>query len=598
MGGYDANRFVPHNVSFELDDSQSPVIALRKITVTAQPLTASNKSTGWGGESMALLGSPEADVLDVNMFKIDSTTPYLWLPESMCLQFEKAFGLTYDENFQLYTFGTNFGQHEALLNWNMTFQFTIADTSASDKTVMLSLPYKAFDLQLLYPFTGVNAVDGSVNYFPLRKAKNSTQYTIGRSFLQETFLMVDYERHNFSLHQASFPKDPLNPNSFDLRDITRPYNSTMAGPQITRKPMLGKGEIAGVAVGAVVAVILLVVIGVLGFRIRRDRRNKRYIQAKSEDPSKSDDRSRKTKSSNSRFVRWLFRLPHPDAPTEIGGAAVWAFEAPDDRAITELPEKSFHSELEGSTTGATDVPAYQEADRKRHAENAVCAIGHDPEKPVELPYRSSARGFFEPETAPKVQFAPPAFIPDRQSQHYRLSRHNTQTSAGISSPSDSPSIRSSKVSSPTFPVSPITPREFSPQEYSSLTGIARREAWYVADDDRPGDQIPRRPTPAVSLLSESIHSANSTGSNATRRVRKKSSRGLKHTPSVSLLSESGESDCSNATTVTSRIRKSITRGFSWSPEQCLDQAGPNIPRSAPSSNFNPPPRWNGIRPDG
>jgi len=583
-------------VSFELDVAQSPAVALEKVMVTAQPLKTSKESPGWVDGSMTLLGSPEVEVLDLNVFKIDSTTPYLWLPESICVQFEKAFGLTYDEKFQLYTFGKNSSQHETLVNWNMTFQFTIADTSASDRTVVLSFPYKTFDLQLVYPFTGVNATDGPVNYFPLRKAKDSTQYTIGRSFLQESFLMVDYERHNFSLYQANFPKDPLNPNNIDLRDITRPRNSTMAGPRITQKPLMGKGEIAGIAVGALVAAVLIVVIGVLCFRLYRDRRNKRYIRDKSEDLYRSDERSRKTKSSNSRFVRWLFRLPSPDAPTEIGGAAVWAFEAPDDRAITELPEKSFHSELEGSTTGATDVPAYQEADRKRHADNAVCAIGHDPEKPVELPYRSSARGYFEPETAPKVQFAPPAFIPARQSQHYRLSRHNTQTSAGISSPSDSPSVRSSKVSSPTFPVSPITPRDLSPQEFSSLTGMARREAWYVANDDRLSDQIPRRPTPAVSLLSESIHSANSTRSNATRRVRKKSSRGLKHTPSVSLLSESGESDCSNATTVTSRIRKSISRGFSWGPEQGLDQAGPSSPQSVPPLNFNPPPRWNGIRP--
>lgn len=570
---------------------------MNEIIVTAEPLSASGESTGWDEPSMSLFGSTEASLLDANTFKIDSSTPFMWLPESTCLKFEKALGLTYDENLRLYTFGNNSSQHERLVKLNMTFQFTIADSlAATDETVKLSLPYKAFDLKLSPSYSGINYTEDSIDYFPLRKAANSTQYTIGRAFLQESYITVDFERTKFSIHQASFPSDPL--NNLNLVDITRPRNSSLPGPHITRKAKMAKGELAGVVIGALSAMVLLVVIGVLCFRIDRDRRNKRYTRDKSDDPYRSDDRSRKTKSSNSRFLRWLFRLPPPDAPTEIGGAAVWAFEAPDDRAITELPEKSFHSELEGSTTGATDVPAYQEADRKRHAENAVCAIGHDPEKPVELPYRSSARGYFEPETALKVQFAPPALIPTRQSQHYRLSRHNTQTSAGISSPSDSPSVRSSKVSSPTFPVSPITPREFSPQEYSSLSGLARREAWYVADDERMGDQIPRRPTPAVSLLSESIHSTNSTGSNSNRRVRKKSSQCLKHIPSVSLLSESGESEGSNTTTVTSRIRKSISRGFSWDPEQCLDQVGPSSPRSVPSTNFNPQPRWNGVRPGG
>ena len=567
-------------MNFQLNDAQQPELAINEISVIAQPLQDSNVSTGWANDSMTLLGPAEAD-----LFAIDSTTPYLWLPESVCLQFEKAFGLVYDDSVQLYTFGTSTGQHEKLVNMNMTVQFTVADLPGSTKTVSLSLPYAAFDLQLSYPYPGLNLTDASssINYFPLRKAANHTQYTIGRSFLQETYLMIDYERNNFSIYQATFSQSPL--TNMDLVDITRPRNSTFSGPHILKSSALSKGEIAGVATGAGVAVILLVVIGVLCIRLRRDRNNKKYIR------DRSDDRSRKSRSSNSRFVRWLFRLPAPDAPTEIGGAAVWAFEAPNDKGVTELPDKCSHSELEGSTT---EVPAYQEADRKHYAENAICAIGHDPEKPVELPYRSSARGFFEPESTHKVQFAPPAFIPDRQSHHYRLSRHNTQTTAGISSPSDSPSLRSSKASSPTYLVSPITPSQISP-EYSSLSGMARREAWYVANDEHFGDQIPRRPTPAVSLLSESIHSANSTASNG-RRIRKKGSRGLKHTPSVSLLSESGESECSNASTVTNKIRKSISRGFSWGPERCLEQAGPSTSRQVASGDLKPPSRWKGIRP--
>lgn len=565
-----------------MDDNERPVVAVNEIVVTAHPLSTSNISPKWNDNTVTLLEPPQAD-----LFTIDSTTPYLWLPESVCLQFEKALGLVYDDRVQLYTFGTNMSHHDTLVNWNLTFDFVVADLPGSSKKVSLSLPYKAFDLQLRFPFPGLNLTVSSpaVNYFPLRKAANSTQYTIGRSFLQETYLIVDYERHNFSISQAKFSMNAL--VDIDLVDITRPKNSNFSAPRISQSSTMDKGEIAGVAVGAVVALALLVVIAVLGFRLQRDRDNRKYIRDRSDD----DERSGKTKSSNSRFIRWLFRLPPPDAPTEIGGAAVWAFEAPDDKAVTELPDKCSHSELEGSTT---DVPAYQEADRK-HA-NAVNAIGHDPEKPVELPYRSSTRGFFDPDISHKVQFAPPTHDSLRQSQHYRMSRHNTQTTAGISSPSDSPSRMSSKPSSPTFLVSPISPNDTN-GEYGSLGGMARREAWYVANDDHRADLIPRRPTPAVSLLSESIHSQNSTASTNGRRVRKKGSRGLRHQPSVSLLSESGESECSNGSTMTSRIRRSISRGFSWDPDSCLDQAGPSMPRSAPPpASFNPPSRWNGIRP--
>ena len=586
LGGFDSNRFVSNTISFDLDDSQSPVISIDKIIVKAEPSVNSKTSTGWDDDSVTFSDSPSAE-----LFTIDSTTPYLWLPESLCLQFEKALGLTYDDEVELYTFGTNMTQHDTLVDWNLTFNFVLTDLPGSSKSISLSLPYAAFDLQLSFPYTGLglNVSSPPVNYFPLRKAANSTQYTIGRSFLQETYLIVDYERNNFSISQATFSLDALEDKN--LIDITRPSNSTLPGPQITKSSSMSKGEIAGVAVGAAVALALLVVICVLGFRLLRDRHNRRYIR------DRSDERSRKTKSSNSRFIRWLFRLPPPDAPTEIGGAAVWAFEAPNDKAVTELPEKCSHSELEGSTT---DVPAYQEADQK-HA-NAVNAIGHDPDKPVELPYRSSVRGFFEPELGPRVQFAPPMPDSPRQSRHYRFSQNNTLSTAGISSPSDSPSRMSSKPSSPTYLVSPISPRDTSPGgEYGSLSGMARREAWYVANEDRRSDIIPRRPTPAVSLLSESIHSQNSTASTAGRRVRKKTSRSLKHQPSVSLLSESGESECSNGSTVTNRIRRSISRGFSWGPEQSQDEAGPSSPRPAMptvSSTFKLPSRWNGIRPRG
>ena len=570
-------------MSFELNDAQQPEIAINEISVTAHPTSDGNFVPEWDNQTMTLLKAAEAD-----LFTIDSTTPYLWLPHSVCSRFEAAFGLSYDDRVQLYTYGSNASRHDAVVDWNVTFQFTLADLPGSSKTVDISLPFASFDLQLSYPFPGLNMTDASsaINYFPLRRAANESQYTIGRSFLQEAYLIVDYERNNFSVHQATFLTNAL--ANKDLVDITRPKNSTFRGPHESEHSKLGGAEIAGVAVGAAVAIALIIVIGVLCFRLRRDTRNRRYIK------DKSEERSRKTRSSNSRFFRWLFRLPPPDAPTEIGGAAIWAFEAPNDKGVTELPEKSSHSELEGSTT---DVPAYQEADHKRHGENAICAIGHDPEKPVELPYRSSARGFFEPETAPKVQFAPPALMPVRQSQHYRWSRHDTQTTAGISSPSDSPSKRSSKASSPTYLVSPITPRDISP-EYSSLTGMARREAWYVANDEQFADQIPRRPTPAVSLLSESIHSANSIASTTGRRIRNQRSRSLKHQPSVSLLSESGESECSNATTVTNKIRKSITRGFSWDPDRFSQQVGQNTSQPGPSSNFKLPSRWNGIRPSG
>ena len=503
LGGFDANRFEPHDIKFDLDPRQSPVVALNEVTVTAQPLPSSNVSVGRLSNPLKLLGSSEA-----NLFTIDSSTPYLWLPEAVCLEFERAFGLTYDDAVQLYTFGSNSTQHGFLVDLNMTFHFVVADLPGSSNSVSLSLPYKAFDLQLTYPFPGLNATQSSppINYFPLRKAANDTQYTLGRVFLQETYLKVDYERNIFSVFQATFSPNAL--ADTDLIPITRPKNSTFIGPDVASpEPILSKGGIAGVVVGGAIALISLFCLIVLWMRFRRGNANHGYLR------EQEGEHQRRKKTSNSRFLRWLFCLPEPDTPTEIGGSHKIAFEAPTGRECMELPAKSSHSELEGSEP---DTTAYTEAEYKGTGK-AINAIGHDPDKPVELPYRSSARGYYEPEAASKIRLTDSASPPVKLLRDlHGLSRQNTQTSAGISSPSNSPSKRSSKDISPTFIVSPITPTEASPG-FSSLSTVARQEAWY----ESRGGRSRRRGMRETAVGSDEVKvggSKSSNGSSATECI--------------------------------------------------------------------------------
>ena len=503
LGGFDANRFEPHNVSFDLDPNQNPVVALNEIRVTAQPLSSSKVSIEWPSNSLELLGSDKA-----NLFTIDSSTPYLWLPEAVCLQFERALGLTYDDAVQLYTFVSNSTQHNVLVDWNMTFQFIVADLPGSSNSVSLSLPYEAFDLQLSYPYPGLNATSSSppINYFPLRKAANSTQYTIGRTFLQETYLKVDYERNNFSIFQATFSPNAL--ADTDLVSITRPKNSTFTAPEIApSEPTLSRAGIAGVALGGTIALVSSICLIVLYVHFRRVNANHGYVREQ-----EGEDYWRK-KTSNSRFLRWLFRLPKPETPTEIGGFNRPIFEAPTGRECMELPAKTSRSELGGSES---DIPTYSQLDYKS-PKKAINAIGHDPDKPVELPYRSSARGYYEPETASKIRHTDSAPAPVKLLRELNdLSRQNTQTSAGISSPSNSPSKRSSKEISPTFIVSPITPTEASPG-FSCLSTIARREAWFDSRESR-GGQRGRRDTLVGNDGGQMGGPKSSNGSNATQKI--------------------------------------------------------------------------------
>jgi hypothetical protein len=57
---------------------------------------------------------------------------------------------------------------------NPTITFKLGDTIDGGDTVDITLPYNAFDLQADYPL-----YTNRTNYFPLRRADNDTQYTLG-----------------------------------------------------------------------------------------------------------------------------------------------------------------------------------------------------------------------------------------------------------------------------------------------------------------------------------------------------------------------------------------------------------------------------------
>ena len=163
LGGYDVSRFLPNDVSFTF----APTVA-RQLTVAIQSITVSD--TG----SSALL--PKG-VLAI----IDSTIPHLWLPLEACQAFEKAFDLgdSYDPIRNLYTINDTL--HAALQKRNASITFKLANELNSGPTVDITLPYAALDLEGGYPI-----FQNATRYFPLRQALDESQYTLGRTFLQES----------------------------------------------------------------------------------------------------------------------------------------------------------------------------------------------------------------------------------------------------------------------------------------------------------------------------------------------------------------------------------------------------------------------------
>lgn len=198
---------------------------------------------------------------------IDSTTPYLWLPNSVCDQFADAFNLTYNSTFDLYTL-TNEQYNTYGTSDSFTFTFSLSSFDNHDNfgsplnvpgLVNITVPMQAFVGLLQYPFKhrAIKYGDPAVPYFALRRSQNDSSIIIGRSFLQEAYLITKYDEAVFSVYQAKFPQRPV--ADANLLPIKQPNNSPYPGPPTQTSTKLSTAQLVGIAVGAILLCIFCLV---------------------------------------------------------------------------------------------------------------------------------------------------------------------------------------------------------------------------------------------------------------------------------------------------------------------------------------------------
>jgi len=180
---------------------------------------------------------------------MDSSFPYIWLPSQACVLFEEAFGLTWDNATELYL--VNDSLHDTLVLQNATVVFTIGDPN--DAYVNITFPYAAFDLTASPPL-----VTTTSRYFPFKRAANSIQFTLGRTFFQEAYVVADYERGNFSVFQCNWVKSDA---------MVVAIKSLWASPE---KPRVIKIAVAG-TIGGIAGIMMFA--GLLYWNcVRKSRR--------------------------------------------------------------------------------------------------------------------------------------------------------------------------------------------------------------------------------------------------------------------------------------------------------------------------------------
>jgi hypothetical protein len=227
--------------SFYNDVSRRFLANLRAITYIPTGVSTVTTSTTLMSETISMY--------------IDSTIPYIYLPIDICAKFESAFGLTWDENDEIYT--VNDTAHSSLTSTNPSITFTLANTAG--QTLNIVLPYAAFDLRASFPVlsNGTN----STNYFPLKRATNDTQYTLGRVFLQEAYIIADYDRSQFTVAPCVWPVTfaenivAIHPPSTNNTTNT---NTTLTPTQNSPSSSTPIGAIVGGVVGGIVLILAAV----------------------------------------------------------------------------------------------------------------------------------------------------------------------------------------------------------------------------------------------------------------------------------------------------------------------------------------------------
>lgn len=174
---------------------------------------------------------------------LDSLVTQIWLPISACEAFESAFGLVWNDTYELYLLDDN--QHSALVAKNASITFTLSTGNGnSTDRLNITLPYAAFDLRASPPLAG----NATFYYFPLKQAANETQYTLGRTLLQEVYVLADYDRGLITLYEAVYPDSSVQSN---IVAICPPGSNTCNASSQSNPQKVSTGAIVGIVIGAI-----------------------------------------------------------------------------------------------------------------------------------------------------------------------------------------------------------------------------------------------------------------------------------------------------------------------------------------------------------
>ena len=275
LGGYDSSRVISQPIV-----SNSQTVSLTNIALNV----SSGENAYIGDASLPITGLLQANgsstsQLDVSL---DPGVPYMYLPKSTCDAIAANLPLTYNPDFNLYTWNITNPAYEKIVSSPHYIAFNFSNSATPSGSSTIKVPLAVLNLTLESPL-----VRSDTFYFPCSPWEgNGANYTLRRAFLQSAFLAQNWNSSTLFLAQAPGP-DMLSPSlkTISTSDTTlspavnppnweSTWSSTLPslnsnGSTSAKHDKLSGGAIAGIVVGVIVFLALLA--GIVLWLLRRRR---------------------------------------------------------------------------------------------------------------------------------------------------------------------------------------------------------------------------------------------------------------------------------------------------------------------------------------
>lgn len=322
LGGYDASLIAQDKTDTKVEArGQFPFgpDENRELILYVQDVSGHPKLAGSSGAGFSIV--------------LNSAVPDIWLPEKVCGAFESAFNLQYNATANRYFLNSTAYTAIQQLDPNITFSLA---TSATDTAVNITMSWQSFDLV----DKSTEAASHNNRYFAIRRGQNTTQYTLGRAFFQDAYVITDWERAKFWVHQAVHP-------SLDTQSSVKLISSISSG-SVKRDTGAYRSEIIVGSVAGGLGFLLLISGLLLFFYLRRRRTRKEQGST-----LKSSDASTLSKSPHDDEFRKA-ELDAGPSKAELCSNFGSIYKRDDaETPTTELPTPlgTWRSELPGSMQG-------------------------------------------------------------------------------------------------------------------------------------------------------------------------------------------------------------------------------------------------------